>query len=219
MIQLPAVIVATYRPATAREVHSWSFGKVSVRRRPNSEFGEHHRGSLDDQSIFGPIRDFECACGRYSGKQYEMMICDRCGVKVTTSDQRRVRFGHIDLAPEVPHPCVEGMVSAMPVLPAAFVSSAGGENLAGLYERLATLDASESPTHVQACLEKIAELLVPLVTIAHDWNLQEALVLARGLALERRARTSEDDCCECGYPLTGLDERKCPVCGMRLGPS
>src|SRR5262249_48990016 len=156
-----------------------------------------HRGSLDDQSIFGPLRDFECACGKYSGKRFESLICDRCGVKVTTSERRRVRFGHIDLAVEVPHPCVEGVVSAMPVLPAVFVSSARGHSLGRQYDRLVTINAAESPAHVTACLEEIAELLVPALTFAHEWNLQGSVVLARGLALETCAGPREDVCCEC----------------------
>jgi hypothetical protein len=136
-------------------------GSAITGRRPNAKHWEQQRGSLDDQSIFGPLRDYECACGKYLGKQFEIMICDRCGVKVTTSERRRVRFGHIDFAAEVPHPCVEGMVSAMPVLPAVFVFSAVGERLGRQYDRLVTLDASESPALVIACLEEMRNCLSP----------------------------------------------------------
>ena len=216
MIDLPPALVACYRPATAREVHSWSFGRLTARRRPSYESGEQQRGTLDDQGIFGPLRDFECACGKYRGRQYEGMICDRCGVKLTTPDQRRRRFGHIDLTCPVPHPCGEENLCAVPVLPAAVVCSEEGAKLAPLYDRLVGLSAAEAPRHTSACLEELFGLLLPLVVVAHHRNLQESATLARGMALERRAAPSEDHCCECGYPLTGLDTAACPGCGRQL---
>ena len=55
------------------------------------------------ERIFGPEKDWECSCGKYSGTKYKGMICDRCGVKVTHSRVRRKRMGHIDLAAPVVH--------------------------------------------------------------------------------------------------------------------
>jgi hypothetical protein len=216
MIHLPPALAALYRTATAHEVHSWSFGRLAGRRRPAAESWEQQRGTLDDQGIFGPLRDFECACGKYRGKQYKAMICDRCGVKLTSTEERRRRFGHIDLTSSVPHPCEEGDLSAVPVLPAAFVCAEGGAKLAAVYDRLITLAAAEQPRHLVACLDELFGLLLPLVVIAHEWNLQDSTTLARGMALERRSAPSEDYCCECGYPLTGLNTAVCPGCGRQL---
>jgi DNA-directed RNA polymerase beta' subunit len=55
------------------------------------------------ERIFGPERDWECACGKYKGTKYKGIICDRCGVKVTHSRVRRKRMGHINLAAPVVH--------------------------------------------------------------------------------------------------------------------
>jgi DNA-directed RNA polymerase subunit beta' len=60
-------------------------------------------GRLFCERIFGPERDYECACGKYKGTKYKGIICDRCGVKVTHSRVRRKRMGHINLAAPVVH--------------------------------------------------------------------------------------------------------------------
>src|SRR4051794_17820030 len=83
MLPLPSVLAARYWPATEREVHSRSFGLVMAPRNPAATTWEQRRGTLEDQAIFGPVEDFECACGKYRGPKYRDMICDRCGVKVT----------------------------------------------------------------------------------------------------------------------------------------
>jgi hypothetical protein len=217
MLQLPAAITAGYRPATAHEVHSWSFGRLTAPRRPAADNWQQQKGTLDDQAIFGPLQGFECACGKYQGERYQGMICDRCGVKLTTEDQRRRRFGHIDLARSIAHPFGEDdSLSAVPVLPAAFTHSHAGDKLATLYDRLVKLHATEAQHHVTACVEQLFGVLAPLVVIAHEWSLQESLTLARGLALERRGERPGDYSCECGYPLAGLDPAVCPGCGKRL---
>jgi DNA-directed RNA polymerase subunit beta' len=69
MLQLPPVLAARYRPATEREVHSWSFGLLKATRNPRATAWEQRRGTLEDQALFGPLRDFECACGKYRGPQ------------------------------------------------------------------------------------------------------------------------------------------------------
>src|SRR5262245_10581692 len=97
MLRLPLSLAAMYRPATDREVHSWSFGAVKAPRNPGAGSYQGRRRTLDDQAIFGPVREFHCACGKYQGDRYRGMICDLCGVKMTIPEERRRRFGHIDL--------------------------------------------------------------------------------------------------------------------------
>jgi hypothetical protein len=219
MAQLPPSLAATYRSATTREVHSWSFGRLTAVRRPDAENWEQQLGTLDDQRIFGPLQDFACACGRYDGRAYQGMICDRCGVKVTTQEARRSRFGHIDLAEPVPHPWAtdgEPLV-AVPVLPAAFVRSTGGEPLAALYDRLIGVAAGGTAEEMLACLDQLFAILAPVVVVAHEWGLRESPTLARGLALEPRDAPPDERCRSCGYPLAGLDVGVCPGCGRRNG--
>ena len=61
------------------------------------------RDGLFDESIFGPMRNFECYCGKYKGIRYKGVVCDKCGVEITSSRVRRERMGHIKLAAPVAH--------------------------------------------------------------------------------------------------------------------
>ena len=219
MLYVPPNIAALYRPVTDREVHSRSFGLVKMPRNPDAERWEQRRGTLEDQRIFGPLRDFECACGKYRGSKYQNMICDWCWVKVTTRAARRLRFGHIDLPASVLHPLDQSgeRLSAIPVLPAVFTESLGGKHLADLYDDLVRCVPSESPKNIIGGVKRLVELLLPVATVAHEWHLREAETLTWGLALERRTDSVQEICSSCGYPLEGLDAPACPGCGKRIG--
>jgi hypothetical protein len=156
MLQLPANLSTQYRPATDREVHSWSFGALRSIRLPGATSWQQQIGTLDDQRIFGPRRDQECACGKYQGPKYRNMICDSCGVKVTSPDVRRQRFGHIDLPFSISHPLGEkaDTLSVAPVLPATFIESSGGQPLALVYEDLARIAHRVGWFDVNACWQK-----------------------------------------------------------------
>jgi hypothetical protein len=146
------------------------------------------------------------------------MICDRCGVKLTTRTVRWQRFGHIDLPGPIVHPlgqCGERL-SAIPVLPAAFVESRGGEHLADLYDELVRPVSAESLEGLVGSFNRLLELLLPIVIIAHEWNLLEAEVLTCGMALVPRVSSVYDTCGFCGYPLEGLEVQVCPGCGKKL---
>jgi hypothetical protein len=219
MAGLPSVLSARYRPATSREVRSWSFGQLTAVRNPEATGWQGHRGTLADQAIFGPVRDFECACGKYRSRQYDKMICDRCGVKAGSRLLRRSRFGHVELPDAVPHPLLAdaGSLSAFPVLPAVFVESEAGGRLADLYDDLIRVSRSEDRAGCAAAAGRLAELLLPLVAVACERDLPEADTLARGLALERRDVTPDGRCAHCGYPLAGLVVTTCPGCGKEMG--
>jgi len=127
MFKLPTAMAHLYCPATNRDIRSWSFGLVNAQRESGATDWEKQKGTLDDQRIFGPLRDLECACGKYKGPRCQGMICDRCGVKVTTPDVREKRFGHIELPEEIRHPWTdEGKLATFPVLPAVFLERAEG---------------------------------------------------------------------------------------------
>jgi len=199
MSLFPSNLAARYRFATNHEVHSWSFGLLRARRVATSGWREHkwrdQRGTLDDQGIFGPLHDCECACGKYRGARFRGMICDICGVKLSSPEVRRVRFGHIDLASEIQHPLADDahLLSAVPVLPADFVSSPAGASLADLYEELVHLVALNRSERAIGVLNRLVHMLLPAVQLADEWRLAEATVLARGLALEPRQPESEID--------------------------
>jgi len=89
--------------ASPDEVRSWSNGEVKRPETLNYRTLKPEKDGLFCAKIFGPIKDYECLCGKYRGKRYEGTICDRCGVEVTLSYERRKRFGHIELAAPVAH--------------------------------------------------------------------------------------------------------------------
>ncbi|HIC97797.1 MAG TPA: DNA-directed RNA polymerase subunit beta', partial [Aquificaceae bacterium] len=89
--------------ASPEEVRSWSHGEVKRPETLNYRTLKPEKDGLFCAKIFGPVKDYECLCGKYRGKRYEGTICDRCGVEVTLSYERRKRFGHIELAAPVAH--------------------------------------------------------------------------------------------------------------------
>ncbi|MFN3947162.1 MAG: DNA-directed RNA polymerase subunit beta' [Aquificaceae bacterium] len=89
--------------ASPEEIRSWSYGEVKKPETINYRTHKPEKDGLFCAKIFGPIKDYECLCGKYRGKRFEGTICDRCGVEVTKSYVRRQRFGHIDLAAPVAH--------------------------------------------------------------------------------------------------------------------
>lgn len=89
--------------ASPHDIRSWSFGEIKKPETINYRTYRPEKDGLFCERIFGPEKDWECACGKYRGMKYKGMICDRCGVKVTHSRVRRKRMGHIELAAPVVH--------------------------------------------------------------------------------------------------------------------
>ncbi len=89
--------------ARPQDIRSWSFGEVKKPETINYRTYRPEKDGLFCERIFGPEKDWECACGKYRGMKYKGMICDRCGVKVTHSRVRRKRMGHVELAAPVVH--------------------------------------------------------------------------------------------------------------------
>src|SRR5213082_2508399 len=81
----------------------WSWGEVTKPETINYRSFKPERDGLFCERIFGPVKDWECHCGKYKRIRYRGVICDRCGVEVTLSKVRRERMGHIDLAAPVSH--------------------------------------------------------------------------------------------------------------------
>jgi DNA-directed RNA polymerase subunit beta' len=89
--------------ASPNDIRSWSFGEVKKPETINYRTYRAEKDGLFCERIFGPERDWQCACGKYKGTKHKGIICDRCGVKVTHSRVRRKRMGHINLAAPVVH--------------------------------------------------------------------------------------------------------------------
>ncbi len=89
--------------AAPETVRSWSFGEVKNPETINYRTFKPEKGGLFCERIFGPTKDWECACGKYKRIKHKGVICDRCGVEVTLARVRRERMGHIELAVPVSH--------------------------------------------------------------------------------------------------------------------
>jgi len=89
--------------ASPGEVRNWSYGEVKKPETINYRTFKPERDGLFCERIFGPVKDWECHCGRYKKVKFKGIICDRCGVEVTRSKVRRERMGHIELAAPVCH--------------------------------------------------------------------------------------------------------------------
>jgi len=89
--------------ASPERIRSWSFGEIKKPETINYRTFKPERDGLFCARIFGPIRDYECLCGKYKRMKYRGIICEKCGVEVTLQKVRRERMGHIELASPVAH--------------------------------------------------------------------------------------------------------------------
>ena len=89
--------------ASPEKIRSWSHGEVTKPETINYRTFKPEKDGLFCEKIFGPTKDWECACGKYKRIKHKGVVCDRCGVEVTLSSVRRERMGVIDLAVPVSH--------------------------------------------------------------------------------------------------------------------
>ena len=89
--------------ASPEKIRSWSYGEVKKPETINYRTFKPEKDGLFCAKIFGPIKDYECLCGKYKRMKYRGITCEKCGVEVTLSKVRRERMGHIDLAAPVAH--------------------------------------------------------------------------------------------------------------------
>jgi DNA-directed RNA polymerase subunit beta' len=89
--------------ASPQQVQSWSYGEVKKPETINYRTFKPERDGLFCAKIFGPVKDYECLCGKYKRLKHRGVVCEKCGVEVTQSKVRRERMGHIDLASPVAH--------------------------------------------------------------------------------------------------------------------
>ena len=91
------------RLASPEKILEWSHGEVTKPETINYRSQKAERDGLFCERIFGPTKDWECACGKYKKVRFKGVVCDRCGVEITKSSVRRERMGHIELAAPVAH--------------------------------------------------------------------------------------------------------------------
>ncbi len=89
--------------ASPEKIREWSFGEVKKSETINYRTQKPEKDGLFCERIFGPVKDWECHCGKYKRIRYKGIVCEKCGVKVTKSKVRRERMGHIELAAPVSH--------------------------------------------------------------------------------------------------------------------
>ncbi len=89
--------------ASPEQIRSWSYGEVKKPETINYRTFKPERDGLFCARIFGPVKDYECLCGKYKRMKYRGIVCEKCGVEVTLSSVRRERMGHIELAAPVAH--------------------------------------------------------------------------------------------------------------------
>ncbi len=89
--------------ASPEQIRSWSYGEVTEPETINYRRLRPEKDGLFCEAIFGPTKDWQCACGKYKKVRYRGIVCDKCGVEVTHSRVRRERMGHIELAAPVAH--------------------------------------------------------------------------------------------------------------------
>jgi DNA-directed RNA polymerase subunit beta' len=89
--------------ASPERILSWSFGEIKKPETINYRTFKPERDGLFCARIFGPVKDYECLCGKYKRMKYKGVVCEKCGVEVTLAKVRRERMGHIELAAPVAH--------------------------------------------------------------------------------------------------------------------
>ena len=103
MLEVNKFSAIRIRLASPDQVRSWSYGEVAKPETINYRTLKPERDGLFCERIFGPTKDWECACGKYKRVRFRGIICDKCGVEVTRSRVRRERMGHIELAAPITH--------------------------------------------------------------------------------------------------------------------
>ena len=102
-IKLASLMPSVLSLASPEMIRSWSFGEVKKPETINYRTFKPEREGLFCAKLFGPVKDYECLCGKYKRMKHRGIVCEKCGVEVTLAKVRRERMGHIELACPVAH--------------------------------------------------------------------------------------------------------------------
>ena len=148
--------------ASAEQIRSWSHGEVKKPETINYRTLKPERDGLFCERIFGPTKDWECACGKYKRIRFKGVVCERCGVEVTRAKVRRERMGHIELATPVSHiwyfkgsPSRLGYLLDIPPKELEKVLYYASSIITSVDEDLREQDAAELKDEVAADLEEL----------------------------------------------------------------
>ena len=109
--------------ASGQQIRSWSFGEVKKPETINYRTFKPERDGLFCAKIFGPVKDYECICGKYKRMKHRGVVCEKCGVEVTLAKVRRERMGHIELAAPVATGAASSICPILSLLTLASVTS------------------------------------------------------------------------------------------------
>ena len=159
--------------ASPEIIASWSYGEVTKPETINYRTFKPEKDGLFDERIFGPTKDYECYCGKYKRMRYKGIVCDRCGVEVTTSAVRRERMGHIKLASPVAHIWYfKGASSPLSVL--LNITSNNLERI--VYYALYLVKNIDEDKRVEA-LKKLDDITKGELLVVEEWHsAQKALI-------------------------------------------
>lgn len=148
---------------------AWSFGEVTKPETINYRNFKPEKDGLFDERIFGPTKDYECYCGKYKRIRYKGIVCDRCGVEITSSSVRRERMGHIKLASPIAHIWYfKGIASPLSVL--LDINSNNLERI--IYYALYLVKGVDEEGRKKATA-KIVELKEQKLVEVEDWRKKE----------------------------------------------
>ena len=179
--------------ASPEMIRKWSFGEVKKPETINYRTFKPERDGLFCAKIFGPIKDYECLCGKYKRMKYRGVICEKCGVEVTQSKVRRERLGHIELATPVAH---IWFLRSLPSRIAAVLDLTLKEIEKVLYcEAYILVDAGESGLSERTILneEKYSELVAEGKSFRAEMGGEAVLELLKKTDVELLARQLRKD--------------------------
>ena len=148
--------------ASPDDIMSWSHGEIVKPETINYRTQKPEKDGLFDERIFGPEKDYECACGKYKRIRYKGVVCDRCGVEVTKSSVRRERMGHIKLYAPVSHIWfLRGVPSRMGMF--LDKSSQQLEKMNSIYDELVDARTGFNGLFAEGTIEKMRKLELGLI--------------------------------------------------------
>jgi hypothetical protein len=170
-----------FRPASRPDLSSLAWGVITSPRVSSIRW-QDRKGTLDDQSIFGPVKDYHCFCGMCARKELEGIVCTKCWTIIEASEVRKSKFGIIFLEDSIPHPFEECPTDlwVIPVLPAAFRERL--RTLDSLYDDI--LRSRNDSDKVRYGFRQIITVIWPLFLASTDPETR--IILARGIALMPR---------------------------------
>ena len=184
--------------ASPEQIREWSYGEVTKPETINYRTLRPERDGLFCERIFGPTKDWECACGKYKRVRYKGIVCDKCGVEVAPSRVRRERMGHIELASPVSHIWyVKGIPSRLGLL--LNISPRHLERVLYFAQYIVTEVSEDARGRAIQRLERELEQRMAKV----DSDIQEKIDLLQAQAQERLAELDQEE----ANQIQALDER------------